>query len=174
MKREPHTTPPDRETRPGKPPETLIGLLLTDAEKPSRIDGVVVGTLEGFDGDGTPLVDFPLNPEAAPLAARTTVALAQAHVGQDVALLFEQANPRYPLVIGRMWVPAEEPPDAPRAQARVDEERLVFTAKREIVLQCGDASLTLTRAGKVLIRGAFVLTDASGVNRIRGGSVQIN
>ncbi|MEP7119602.1 MAG: hypothetical protein ABJE95_01785, partial [Byssovorax sp.] len=36
------------------------------------------------------------------------------------------------------------------------------------------SSITLTRAGKILIRGAYVLTRSSGVNRIQGGSVQIN
>ena len=41
-------------------------------------------------------------------------------------------------------------------------------------LRCGKASITLTRAGKVLIRGAYLLSRSSGVNRIKGGSVQIN
>jgi hypothetical protein len=58
--------------------------------------------------------------------------------------------------------------------AEVDGERLVFTAKKEIVLRCGKASITLTRAGKVLIRGIYLLSRSSGVNRIKGGSVQIN
>ena len=44
----------------------------------------------------------------------------------------------------------------------------------EIELRCGKASLILTRAGKVLIRGAYLLSRSSGVNRIKGGSVQIN
>ena len=56
----------------------------------------------------------------------------------------------------------------------VDGERLVFTAKKEIVLRCGKASITLTRAGKILIRGAYLLSRSSGVNRIKGGSVKIN
>ncbi|XXT19888.1 hypothetical protein WME94_57670 [Sorangium sp. So ce429] len=30
------------------------------------------------------------------------------------------------------------------------------------------------RAGKILIRGEYLLVRASGVNRIQGGSVQIN
>jgi hypothetical protein len=59
-------------------------------------------------------------------------------------------------------------------EAEVDGERLVFTAKKEIVLRCGKASITLTRSGKVLIRGAYLLSRSSGVNRIKGGSVQIN
>jgi hypothetical protein len=42
------------------------------------------------------------------------------------------------------------------------------------VLHCGKASITLTRAGKVIIRGEYVLARSSGVNRIVGGSVQIN
>jgi len=56
-------------------------------------------------------------------------------------------------------------------EVRVDGERVVFDAKKEIVLRCGKASITLTRAGKVLIRGAYLLNRSSGVNRIKGGSV---
>ena len=58
--------------------------------------------------------------------------------------------------------------------AELDGERLVFTADKEIVLRCGDASITLTKAGKVIIRGSYLLSRSSGVNRIKGGSVQIN
>jgi hypothetical protein len=53
-------------------------------------------------------------------------------------------------------------------------ERLELTASREIVLRCGDASITLTRAGKIILRGAYLLSRSSGVNKIKGGSVQIN
>jgi hypothetical protein len=54
------------------------------------------------------------------------------------------------------------------------DERLTLTATREIVLQCGRASITLTRAGKVLVRGAYLSLRSSGVHRITGASVQIN
>jgi hypothetical protein len=53
-------------------------------------------------------------------------------------------------------------------------ERLELVAEREIVLRCGQASVTLTRAGKIILRGTYVLSRSSGVNRIAGGSVQIN
>jgi hypothetical protein len=59
-------------------------------------------------------------------------------------------------------------------ELRLDKQKFVFTAEQEIVLRCGKASITLTRAGKVLIRGAYILNRSSGVNRIKGGSVQIN
>lgn len=158
--------------------EKLLEVFLADAARPSRIDGVVVGMLRGFDEHGTPLVDFALNPEVYPLAARATVLLSEAD--REVALLFEQGDPHKPIIIGQMW--AAETASTERGEAgedlsvrlRLDGERLSITAEREIVLECGEASITLTRAGKVLIRGAFVLTESTGVNRIRGGSVQIN
>ena len=59
-------------------------------------------------------------------------------------------------------------------EAKVDGRRVEFTAEQEIVFRCGKASIILTRAGKVLIEGEYVLTRSSGVNRIKGGSVQIN
>ena len=70
--------------------------------------------------------------------------------------------------------PAPGPAKAGAVAVERDGERLTLTADREIVLRCGKASLTLTRAGKVLIRGAYLLSRSSGVNRIKGGSVQIN
>jgi hypothetical protein len=80
-------------------------------------------------------------------------------------------------------VPAETPaPDPEGAASQPIEheanaaipERLELTAEREIVLRVGDASITLTRAGKIILRGTYVLSRSSGVNKIKGGSVQIN
>jgi hypothetical protein len=42
------------------------------------------------------------------------------------------------------------------------------------VLRCGEGSITLTRDGKIVLRGKHIVTHASGVNRIRGGSVELN
>ena len=69
---------------------------------------------------------------------------------------------------------ADEQEAARPFEARVDGDRVVISADKEIVLQCGKASITLTRAGKILLRGAYLLSRSSGVNRIKGGSVQIN
>jgi hypothetical protein len=152
------------------------------AALPDRIDGVLIGQLAAYGDAGELLVTFPgAPPEGFP--ARAMAALGPADVGRDVALMFEGADPRKPVVMGRMHVPGapaprEGPANAePRptlTEARVDGERLEFTAEKEIVFRCGKASITLTRAGKILLRGAYLLTRSSGVNRIQGGSVQIN
>ena len=42
------------------------------------------------------------------------------------------------------------------------------------MIECGSASITLTRAGKVLIRGHYVQSRATGVNSLKGGSVELN
>jgi len=56
----------------------------------------------------------------------------------------------------------------------VDGKKITFEGQDEIVLKCGESSITLTKSGKILIRGKYLLNRASGVNRIMGGSVQVN
>jgi hypothetical protein len=51
---------------------------------------------------------------------------------------------------------------------------MIVGAKEQLVLRCGKASITLTKAGKVLIQGAYVSNRSSGVLRLKGGSVNIN
>jgi hypothetical protein len=55
-----------------------------------------------------------------------------------------------------------------------DGERLLITARHQLVLRCGKAAITLTQAGKVLIEGTYLSSRSTGVNRIKGGSVQLN
>jgi len=130
---------------------------------------VVIGKMIKFDQDVW--VDYPGNPNPQAIRALTTVPLTQAHVGREIALLFAQGDLNQPVVMG--LIHTTEPQTAP-IEAQVDGERVVLSAQKEIVLKCGKASITLTQAGKVLIRGAYVLSRSSGVNRIRGGSVQMN
>lgn len=60
------------------------------------------------------------------------------------------------------------------AEAAADGRRVEIKAENEIVLRCGESSITLTKSGKIILRGAYVLSRSTGVNRIQGGSVQIN
>jgi uncharacterized protein (DUF2345 family) len=57
---------------------------------------------------------------------------------------------------------------------QADDERVTIEAGREIVLRCGDAAITLTRAGKVIIKGSYVVSRSTGYNKIKGAAVDIN
>jgi len=140
-------------------------------ENDRRIYGVIIGRLIGLRDTGEPFVDFPGNTSATVLTARSVLALFQDQIGREILLSFEEGDPGKPVVMGFLEsLAARQNP----VKLKVDEDTLILEAQREIVLQCGKASITLTRAGKVLIRGAYLLSRSSGANRIKGGSVQIN
>ena len=79
-------------------------------------------------------------------------------------------------LLGALLAPAPAPAPAPDkpVEARVDGKRVLLEGQEEVVLKCGEASITLKRDGKLILRGAYVETHAKGVNRIKGGSVKIN
>ena len=120
---------------------------------------------------------------------------------QQTVVVFEGGDRSRPLIVG--FIEALEPqPAEPRAEAGepsrhadarspgaemaagqegtplieadVDGRRVRVTAQDEIVLQCGSASVTLRRNGRVVIRGTYVETESEGTNRIKGGQVRIN
>lgn len=155
--------------------EGLLELVLAAADErqkhedtlPPKVDGVVIGTIAAVEPDGAVCVSYL---GARDVLARVMTAVTPADTGRDAALLFEGGNPEKPVVMGLLF----RPQTRHGALGKVDGERLVFSAEKEIVLECGDASITLTRAGKILIKGNYVLSRSKGTNRIQGGSVQIN
>lgn len=135
-----------------------------------RIYGVVIGLFLGFDDQG-PLVVFPGNPEDVALRARSLVELNQAMIGSEVALLFQDGDPRRPLIMGPIVEPARK-----RAAQRVvsDGEYVRLKASKRIELRCGKSSLILDSDGHISLRGKYIVSQASGANNIRGGSVNLN
>jgi Domain of unknown function (DUF6484) len=141
------------------------------------IPGVVLGELLALGGEGhAPLVRHPGQRSTQALAARSTVDLHGLHIGQPVVLMFELGDPSRPVVLGVLRGQQGWPMDEKPAQVDVDADgqRLIVSAKDQLVLRCGKASITLTKAGKVLIEGSYVLSRSTGVNRVKGGSVQLN
>ena len=135
---------------------------------PGASGRVMLGTLTHVEGPGRGQVDV----QGASMTARTTLALEAKHVGSQVTLLLSEDEPRWPVILG-VVLPADAP-ETPPMEARLDGKRVRLEAKTELVLRCGRASLTLTRDGKVVLRGAEVLQTSTGTHRIQGASVRIN
>ena len=134
--------------------------------------------LHGFSLEDRPLVARLPGLPGEIVEARTSVPLRRAEIGSDVVVLCEQGDVRRPIIVGvlqeqRSVTCAESNPPQ-LVSVQVDDDRLVLSAKREIVLRCGDASITLTRAGKVIIKGGYIISRSTGCNKIKGAAVDIN
>ena len=139
-------------------------------DQPVQSQGAVTATLVRFSPTGEPILRLSGASGLQVLAARSCVRLTNEHLGRHVLVLFEDGRPDVPIVIGVLQPSAPSPEWA----AEVDGARVTLSAKEEIVLRCGQASITLTKAGKILIRGAYLSNHSSGVNRIKGATVEIN
>lgn len=154
---------------------------------------ILIGVVAGIDNQGQPLVDFPENHTGQPLSAISTMSITVTHVGRSVALLFAKGDPKSPVIMGLIHSPlqdlimaydanglgrpVEEVPASTGLkvdEVTVDGKKIVLEGREEVVIKCGEASITLTKAGKILIHGNYVLNHSTGVNRITGGSVQVN
>lgn len=151
------------------------------------LDGTRIGRIVRITETGVVLVDFTGN-HSGPIAARTTSSSrTETHrkgnpTGREVLLAFENNDPKFPIIIDTMYSLIEEMTEPATVvfeaeepqEVTVDGKSISFEAANEIVLKCGKASITLTKAGKILIKGDYVLSHSSGENRIRGGAVSIN
>lgn len=134
-----------------------------------------IACLQGFDLLEQPLIHALAARPGEVLACRSTVALRRAMIGRDVLVLFEGGDLRKPIIVGVIEPAALQPAVSNSPTIQVDgAERRLIEAEREIVLRCGDASITLTRAGKVIIKGNYVLSRSTGYNKVKGAAVDIN
>ena len=155
------------------------------------LPSVLVGHLIAGSTPSALLVEIPAHAPDA-LRARTTLTLCAADVeravltAQPVTVVFEGGDPSMPIIIGLLQPAPELSPlqtlllggggesAQVQAVARVDGKRVVLEGHDEVMLKCGESSITLRKDGKIVVRGAYVETHARGVNRIKGASVKIN
>ncbi|HEX3140078.1 MAG TPA: DUF6484 domain-containing protein [Rhizobacter sp.] len=172
------TTAPTRDTFSSQEETDVLAPLLRrrEARLSTPLPQVVIGELVALSNDGhAPLVTYPGQPGTAALHARSLVDLHGDHVGCPVALAFEHGDGTLPLVTGVVRTGASTPREAfGQVDVEADGERTVIIAKDQLVLRCGKASITLTKAGKVVIEGAYVSSRSTGVNRVKGTSLQLN
>lgn len=139
-----------------------------------RITGAVRGMLTALSITGEALVDYCGNPAGRHLPAIATTSVTPDDIGKEAILLFEDSDPLRPILVGLVATPAPTKTAPKTVEVTVDGKRITLRAENEINLQCGEASITLTREGKVLIKGTYLLSKSTGSNRIKGGSVQLN
>ncbi len=136
----------------------------------------VTARLHGFDGEGRALVTLPDRPGGR-VVARSTIPLSRTQAGAAVVVVFEHGDARRPIILGVLREPLTRGAAASVARqvaVEVDDDAVLLSAERQITLRCGDASVTLTRAGKVIIKGAYVVSRSTGHNKIKGAVVEIN
>jgi hypothetical protein len=133
------------------------------------------GRFHGFDLDDRPLASGLAELPGEVVPARTTVRLAQSMIGAEVVVVYAGGDARRPIIVGVLQDTVRTPP-AERQEVAIeaDDERFVVTAEREIVLRCGESSITLTRAGKVIIKGSYILSRSTGYNKIKGAAIDLN
>ena len=152
-----------------------------------RVSGARIGTITDINDQGQVFVDFSGNlfgPITAKFSGSMGEKLRKIYPSADlqVLLVFENDDPKFPIIIDTVFnlideISEQDPVAFKMNEAKdvfIDGRRISFDAKEQIVLRSGKSSITLTKAGKVIIRGAYLLNRSSGVNRIKGGSVQIN
>ena len=165
--------------------DDVLSALLDSPMKPAgaftpaqSIAAPVVAELVAFDLGDKPIIRYRDALQGEQVVARSILSLQRSQLGSDVVVLCEAADPRRPIILGVVQQSAGESVAANKASAPVtvqaDGQRYVLNAEREIVLRCGAASITLTRAGKVIIKGTYVLSRSSGYNKIKGAAVDIN
>lgn len=145
---------------------------------PAVSAAAVTARFHGFDLEDRLLVSGTPSLPHEILAARSTVPLRRSDIGSTVVLLFDGGDVRQPIVVGvvrdRQQAQEDVQQTAPLVTVHADDDRFVVSAEREITFRCGEASITLTRAGKVIIEGAYIISQSSGYNKIKGAAVDIN
>jgi hypothetical protein len=167
--------------------KSLLSELDQVIETKPQIEGVRVGKVVKVEAGGQVWVDYPGN-TFGPLPARQISSIGMelltqaAKSDKEVLLVFENNNPRLPIIIDTLYSLLDEltndskvtiEADSPK-EIILDGKRLLFNAEEEIVLRCGKGSITLKQSGKIIVKGTYLLNCSTGVNKIKGATVKIN
>jgi hypothetical protein len=144
-----------------------------------------VGRIVGISADGVPLVECEHSDSPAEARFFATLDPATLTSGAEVLLFFDGGDLLRPIIAG-VLAPRGRPilrsvetvettvaADLPDF-ACVDGKRVVIRGRDEIVFSCGEASITLRRNGKVIVRGTKVESHSLGTQWVTGAVVKIN
>src|SRR5262245_11016325 len=147
-----------KQTRGGQVMD-ITARVATTAALPPRLGRLVEVSEQGW------FVDYPGN-VLGPLRASSLVqwshaeAVAMVESACALLLLFDQGRPDRPIIAGIAHDEPSKPAAEPAAaltSAKVDGQVVLLEGKERVELRCGKASITLTRAGKIIVRGAHIV-----------------
>ncbi len=152
--------------------------------KQSLQEGARLGTIVDYHEESGIVVDFEKNP-FGPLTAKTVIPLSIEDIEQaikerrEVLLVFNGGEFSSPIIVGLVQPlpPKKKMGDGDKQEepeCQVDGKRIVIRGQEEVVLRCGQASISLHRDGKLIVRGIEIHSRALGQNRITGGVIKIN
>ena len=156
---------------------------LTNIQRPSAI----IGHLRGVDEESRPVVTWEGQgpfPVAAQVVWMPSMPDWTHCVGLRVLLTFVEGDESKPVITGLLDAPGVVA-SVPQSSQNSNESTGVaqpgdpsrtehIEAKDELVLQCGKARISLRSDGRIVIKGGYLLTRSTGLNKIKGASIQLN
>ncbi|HUQ84052.1 MAG TPA: DUF6484 domain-containing protein [Gemmatimonadaceae bacterium] len=141
----------------------------------TQISGVVAGEIVGVDEGGRPIVRWNALPSVAARAIWTPGAPPWRDcAGVRVLVGFLEGDEAQPIVLGFLEPPPTIVNTPVEQRSAKQPETLRIEAGRELVIECGEAKISLRKDGRIEIRGTHLISRSSGPNKIKGGSVFIN
>jgi len=131
--------------------------------------------LVGFSASEQPLIVLDADPSAAPQPARSLCELASADIGSELLLVHTDGHRSHPVILGKMLPhPRRDAPADDQLDIQVDGKQITLEARERLELKCGKAHLSMEADGRIKIQGGYILSHASGINRIRGAAIKAN
>ena len=129
----------------------------------------IVARIAEITEDGVVYVSIDRGPavQAKILAGLNPADVRDAFAGRrDVLIVAGDSGEITPIVVGVILDRLPQVADA--------HDAIRVAAEKELVLECGESSISLRRDGKISIKGRSILSRSKGVHKIQGGSVRIN
>lgn len=143
--------------------------------RPALFTYTTLGRLVAFNAEKCPIVEMNAGQQPQTYVARSCIKLSPTQLGAEVILLITGENSV--VITGVIEAEPVELDITPLPLANlltVDGHAISLKAANRISIQCGEASITLTKEGKITLRGRYLLSRAKRANRIQGGSVELN
>lgn len=141
---------------------------------------LIIGQFIGLDEQQRPLITSSLHIKPVVAQAIVTINDDPMLLSGNSVILFMGSD--LPIIMGFVGDTLQNQKqtsfglvgDTLTSSLHVDGKKINLQAQNEVVLKCGKSSLSLSRNGKVTIKGTNITTRSSGANKIKGANVQVN